>query len=286
MDEVLMNEAPIEAAEEPAGNADATEGLLGDEDIWGFTLDDEDGADEAESTDSGNEETNQSTVEAGAEAEAKAETPAEEEDIPDFLDVTYNHVGKKLSKKEAQTYAQKGMNYDKTRTQLDNANAELELFRQYEQFLNDIKGNFATIEDLMIDTRARMLIDNEKEKGNTITYENAKAYVREKSPKPIDAQKLQANNAVRAFENVYGKMKADDIPKEVWDDVKITGDLVGAYHNYEVRNYESKIKELEKELAAEKQKNKNSSRTIGSSKSSGNGKSTKGLVDKIWDSLG
>jgi hypothetical protein len=178
------------------------------------------------------------------------------------------------------------MNYDKTRNQLDNANAELERFRQYEQFLQDIKGDFDTIDDLMVDTRARMLMDNEKEKGNTITYENAKAFIKEKMPKPIDPKKLQADNAVKAFQSVYGNMKADDIPQEVWDDVKITGDLLGAYHNYEKRNYESRISELEKELATEKQRNKNSSRTVGSSKSSGTGKSTKGLVDKIWDSLG
>ena len=285
MDEVLLNEGAIEAQDEPTGDADATEGLLGDEDVWGFTLDADEASEESEESDSGADETNQSKGDAGAEAEAEAETP-DDEDKPDFLDVTYNHEGKKLSKKEAREYAQKGMNYDKTRTQLDNANADLARYKQYEQFLNDIKGDFNTIDELMIDTRARMLMDAEKEKGNSITYENAKATVREKAPKPIDPKKLQADNAVRAFKAVYGDMKAADIPKEVWDDVRVTGDLLGAYHNYEKRNYEKRISELEKELKDEKQRNKNSSRTVGSSKSSGNKNSTKGLVDKIWDSLG
>ena len=286
MDEVVQNEAPIEAAEAPAGDADVAEGLLGDEDIWGFALDKTEAEDDADSADSGDAEANQPSNEADKEAVAEKDAPAEEEDTPDFLDVTFNHEAKKLSKKEAQTYAQKGMNYDKTRSQLENANADVARFRRYEAFLNEIKGNFATIDELMIDTRARMLIDSEKEKGNTITYENAKAYVKEKAPAPIDAKKLQAENAVKAFQSVYGKMKASDIPDEVWKDVKITGDLVGAYHNYEKRGYEERITALEKELAAEKQKNKNNSRTVGSSKSSGSSKSTKGLVDKIWDSLG
>lgn len=285
MDEVILNEAAITAEDKPAGDADATEGLLGDEDIWGFTVSASE-AEESDESDSGDAEANQPSEEAVAEAEPEKATPAEDEDIPDFLDVTFNHEGKKLTKKEAQTYAQKGMNYDKTRNQLDNANADLERYRQYEQFLQDIKGDFDTIDDLMIDTRARMLMDNEKEKGNTITYENAKAFIKEKAPKPIDPKKLQADKAVRDFQNVYGNMKAADIPDEVWDDVKITGDLLGAYHNYEKRNYESRIKELEKELAAEKQKNKNNSRTVGSSKSSGKSNSTKSIVDKIWDSLG
>lgn len=285
MDEVLLNEGAIEAQDEPTGDDTATEGLLGDEDIWGFTLDADEASEESEESDSGADETNQSKGDAGAEAEAKAETP-DDEDKPDFLDVTYNHEGKKLSKKEAREYAQKGMNYDKTRTQLDNANADLARYKQYEQFLNDIKGDFSTIDELMIDTRARMLMDAEKEKGNSITYENAKATVREKAPKPIDPKKVQADNAVRAFQAVYGNMKAADIPKEVWDDVRVTGDLLGAYHNFEKRNYEKRISELEKELKDEKQRNKNSSRTVGSSKSSGNKNSTKGLVDKIWDSLG
>ena len=286
MDEVLLNEGAIEAQDEPTGDADATEGLLGDEDIWGFTLDADEVSEESEESDSGADETNQSKGKAGAEAEAEAETP-DDEDKPDFLDVTYNHEGKKLTKREAREYAQKGMNYDKTRTQLDNANADLARYKQYEQFLNDIKGDFNTIDDLMIDTRARMLMDAEKEKGNSITYENAKADIKEKMPKPIDPKKVQADNAVRAFQAVYGRdMKATDIPKEVWDDVRVTGDLLGAYHNYEKRNYEKRISELEKELKDEKQRNKNSSRTVGSSKSSGNKNSTKGLVDKIWDSLG
>lgn len=285
MDELLMNDGAIEAQDSPAGDDTATEGLLGDEDIWGFTLDADEASEESEESDSGVDETNQSKGKAGAEAEADGGA-TDDEDKPDFLDVTYNHEGKKLSKKEAREYAQKGMNYDKTRTQLDNANADLARYKQYEQFLNDIKGDFNTIDDLMIDTRARMLMDAEKEKGNSITYENAKAAVREKAPKPIDPKKVQADNAVRAFQAVYGNMKAADIPKEVWDDVRATGDLLGAYHNYEKRNYEKRISELEKELKDEKQRNKNSSRTVGSSKSSGNKNSTKGLVDKIWDSLG
>ena len=293
MDEVLLNEGAIEALDEPTGDADVTEGLLGDEDIWGFTLDADEASEESEESDSGDEETNQSNEEAVTEAEAEAETPVSDEDKPDFLDVTYNHEGKKLTKREAREYAQKGMNYDKVRTQLDDANADIARYRQYEQFLEDIKGDFKTVDELMIDTRARMLMDAEKEKGNTITYENAKATVRERAPKPIDPKKLQADNAVRDFKKLYGNMKAADISKEVWDDVRVTGDLLGAYHDYEVRGFkkqisdlEAKVSDLEKELRDEKQKNKNSSRTVGSSKSSGNKNSTKGLVDKIWDSLG
>ena len=284
MDEVLLNEGAIEATdsteETPAEN-----GKWGDDDIWGFTIDADEASEESEESDSGADETNQSKGEAVTEADAE-EATTDDEDKPDFLDVTYNHEGKKLTKREAREYAQKGMNYDKTRTQLDNANADLARYKQYEQFLNDIKGDFDTIDELMTDTRARMLMDAEKAKGNSITYENAKASVKEKAPKPIDPKKLQADNAVRAFKAVYGDMKAADIPKEVWDDVKVTGDLLGAYHNYEKRNFEKRISELEKELKDEKQRNKNSSRTVGSSKSSGNKNSTKGLVDKIWDSLG
>lgn len=285
MDEVLLNEAPIESSDTPEAEAPAENGKWGDDDIWGFSMDSEE-TDEADSTDSGDAEANQPSDEAVTEADGSKETPAEEEDTPDFLNVTFNHEGKKLSKKEAQTYAQMGMNYDKVKNQLEIANADVARYKQYEAFLNEIKGDFTTIDELMIDTRARMLMDSEKEKGNTITYENAKAYAKERAPKPIDPKKLQAENAVKAFQTVYGKMAAKDIPDEVWKDVKITGDLVGAYHNYEKRNYENRISELEKELAAEKQKNKNSSRTIGSSKSSGKNNSTKGLVDKIWDSLG
>ena len=268
MDEIILNEDAIMAEDSPTDGTDATNGLLGDEDIWGFEVDADEAETVSDSTDSEDEETNQSNDDADVGADADKETPAEEEDTPDFLDVTYNHEGKKLSKKEAREYAQKGMNYDKTRNQLEIANADVARYKRYEAFLQEIKGDFDTIDDLMIDTRARMLMDNEKEKGNTITYDNAKAYVKEKAPAPIDPKKLQADNAVRVFQSVYGKMKAADIPEEVWKDVRMTGDLVGAYHNYEKRNYENRIKELEKALETEKQKNKNSSRSVGGSKSS------------------
>lgn len=285
MDEVMLYEGPIESEDTPLESEYTPQaGQAVDDDIWGFKLSDVQ-TKESDESDGNTEETNQSKGEAATEAESSDGTD-EDEDKPDFLDITFNHEGKKLSKKEARTYAQKGMNYDKTRSQLDNANAELARYKQYETFLNDIKGDFSTVDELMIDTRARMLMDSEKEKGNSITYENAKAFIKEKAPKPIDPKKLQADNAVRAFQAVYGNMKAADIPKEVWDDVKITGDLVGAYHNYEKRSYEQQIADLKKELDVERQKNKNSSRTTGSSKSSGSNQSAKSIVDKIWDSLG
>lgn len=281
MDEIILNEQAIEAADTPT-ESENTPSVLGDEDIWGFDTAAETAESEDDSTDSEAEEANQPNGEAEDKAEGTDGTQ-EDEDTPDFLPVTFNHEDMKLSKKEAQTYAQKGMNYDKVRSQLDNANAEVQRYKQYEQFLNEIKGDFATINELMVDTRARMLIDAEKNKGNTITYENAAASVRERMPKPIDAKKLQADLAVKAFKSVYGDMKADEIPQEVWDDVKVTGDLIGAYHNYEKRTFENRIKELEKENASLKQQNKNSARKIGGSKSAGNGNSYKAYLDKIWD---
>lgn len=284
MDEIMLNEGAIEALDTPTESEDSPT-VLGDEDIWGFDTSElvETSADD--SSDSEPEEANQPTEEAVAEAES-ANGTEEDEDTPDFLPVKYNHEDRKLSKKEAQTYAQMGMNYDKVKSQLDDANSVLEQYKQYESFLNDIKGDFKTIEELMVDTRARMIIENEKAKGNTITYDSAVESVKRNMPKLPDARKIQADNAVKLFQYRRKNVKGEEIPQEVWDDVKITGDLVGAYLDYECRQKDAKIKELEKELAGFKQEAKNKSRTIGSSKSSGNKNSTKGLVDRIWDSLG
>ena len=283
MDEIILNEGAIEAQDTPAEDVNVPN-VLGDEDIWGFDTSVETEASEEDSTASESEEANQPNSEAVEEADGADGTEADE-DTPDFLSVTFNHEDKKLSKKESQTYAQKGMNYDKVKTQLENSNAQLEQYRRYESFLNEIKGDFASIDELMIDTRARMLIDAEKEKGNTITLDSAKASVRERMPKPIDPKRLQADNAVTAFQQVYGDVKAENIPQEVWDDVKITGDLLGAYHNYEKRNFEKEIAQLKKDLETEKQKNKNASRKVGGAKSSGRSESAKSYLDKIWDDL-
>ena len=284
MDEVLLNEDAIEAADAPA-ESETTPQVLGDEDIWGFDTTTEESVEASNESDGEAEETNQSDGEAVEQEANDSEETEADEDTPDFLTVTFNHEDRKLSRKEAQTNSQKGMNYDKVKNQLDDANAKLEQAKRYENFLNEIKGDFSSIDELMIDTRARMLVDAEAKKGNTITLENAKATVKERMPAPIDAKRLQADNAVKAFQQVYGDVKADSIPQEVWDDVKITGDLLGAYHNYEKRSYEQEIERLKKDLESEKQKNKNASRKVGGSKSSGRSESAKSYLDKIWDGL-
>jgi len=278
MDELILNEEAIEATDTPKEDVNVPNGL-GDEDIWGFDPETEIAASDEDSTESGADEANQQT----SEAETPSDGEGEDEDTPDFLNVTYNHEDRTLSKKEAQTLAQKGMNYDKVKSQSEDKDAQIEYLRRYESFLNEIKGDFATVDDLIVDTKARMLMDSEKEKGNSITYDNAKTAVRERMPAVIDPKRLQADNAVRAFKHVYGDMKTESIPQEVWDDVKITGDLVGAYHNYEKRTYENRIAQLEKDLETERQKNKNASRKVGGGKSSGHSDYNKSMLDKIWN---
>ena len=79
------------------------------------------------------------------------------------------------------------------------------------------------------------------------------------------------------FMSAYPNVKAEDIPKEVWEDAGRTFDLTGAYLRYQNRQLQEEIKTL-------RQNNKNKERSTGSRKSVGSAK-PKDDFDEAWDSF-
>ena len=79
------------------------------------------------------------------------------------------------------------------------------------------------------------------------------------------------------FLQSYPDVKADSIPKEVWDDAGRTFDLTGAYQRYEIRQLREENKTL-------RQNKKNEERSTGSRKSVG-ATTPKDPFDEAWDSL-
>lgn len=227
------------------------------------------------------------------------EEPKKEEPAPDtdqWLELKHLDEVRKVSKDEAKVLAQKGMDYDRIRGKLDeatNANAKLKV---YEDFLTEIKGNFNTVEDLMVDTRAKILADKEN-----ISYDDAvskvKAANQQAEQKAQEQQQPQYGSedfiqqmkqrSYVAFAHKHPDILPKDIPVEVWEDVNTnTYNLETSYERYlaknELANTKTELANMKAEIEALKQNKINEERAVGSLKTAGAAKTTDKYLEG-WD---
>lgn len=284
MDE-MTNEAVVTEETTPIEESSAEVSDAEFDALW----DEDDGGDYGFVDTDSEEEADQQTEEPAETEEAEpttSEQPQADSADQDYLELKHFDEVKKVTKEEAKELAQKGMDYDRIRGKLNEANANLEKLQKYEEFLNELKGGFNSIEDLMDNTRARILSDKEG-----ITKEQALARIQSAKQQAAQqtAQQQRQNqvdiNAVfetmrreslTAFKQVYPDVKAKDIPQEVWDDMRTTNNLVSSYAKYEAK----KLKE-ENEVLRKNAENK--SRSTGSMKSSGNASYEKSEFDRIME---
>lgn len=269
-------ETEVEADEDgwPTEWADATEVSDDDE---GETAEEEPEADQPTE-----EPKTEETKEADKPTETEPEQKAEEED--QFLELKHMDEVRKVSREEAKTLAQKGLDYDRIRGERDAMQKDYAQLKKYENFLNELKGDFPSIDAMMTDTRARMLAEKE---GISYADAVAKVGVMQQGAQPQQQTQSQQGQpkvpAVDQFVQKYPGVKAEEIPQAVWDEVKRTGDLVGAYENYQnTKVKDEKIKNLELEIETLKQNQKNAARSTGSASSSGK-TSGKSLIQQLWD---
>lgn len=254
---------------------------------WTGAVEEDDG-DEGE-TDEVTTEADQPTEEPKPEDTKDAEKPAETEpeqkteEEDQFLELKHMDTVRKVNRDEAKVLAQKGLDYDRIRGERDAMQKDYAQLKKYESFLNDLKGDFPSIDAMMTDTRARMLAEKE---GISYADAVAKVGVMQQGAQPQQTQVQQGQPKVPAvdqFVQKYPGVKAEEIPQAVWDEVKRTGDLVGAYENYQnTKVKDEKIKNLELEIETLKQNQKNAARSTGSATSSGK-TSGKSLIQQLWD---
>lgn len=276
MDELTNN---TEVIEESAPAEEVVEGLTDAELDAMWNDDDDDGFVE---TDTAEEADQQTTEPVETEETEPTETEQPKDDGADqYLELKHLGEVKKVTKDEATVLAQKGMDYDRIHGKLDEANTELAKLKGYESFLKELQGDFASIEDLMNDTRARVKADKEG-----ISYEDALAKVKEANkpkeepaPQPTITKESvfeqMAQESITAFLQKYPTVKADKIPKEVWDDMQITHNLVASYERY------TAMQKLAQENETLRKNAENKARSIGSMKSSGS-KSQRDEIDEMW----
>jgi hypothetical protein len=214
--------------------------------------------------------------------DTEPEQKPEEED--QFLELKHMDTVRKVNREEAKALAQKGLDYDRIRGERDAMQKDYAQLKKYENFLNELKGDFPSIDAMMTDTRARMLAEKE---GISYADAVAKVGVMQQGAQPQQQTQDQPGQlkvpAVDQFVQKYPGVKAEEIPQAVWDEVKRTGDLVGAYENYQnTKVKDEKIKNLELEIETLKQNAKNAARSTGSAISSGKS-SSKSLYQQLWD---
>ena len=245
--------------------------------------------DAAESEDTGSEE--DTTTEEPAESETpdeedkQTETEEQQEEKGHQLYTLKTPKGEKqCSLDEVLVYANKGMDYDGMRQDRD----------RLRDFLKEMAAPLnLSVEELIDNTRARMLIQQKKEAGEELSEMEALTIIqRNRAEKQAEAQASDEKAAseaakaqmIRAFVNEFPDVKATDIPADVWAECNRTGNLAGAYRKYADGLKDSEIKRLKKENETLKQNQKNKDRSTGPRRSAG-AATPKDPFDEAWDSF-
>lgn len=268
--EGLNDDIPDEEAE-PKGEDDTEE-------------EDKDDAVDAE------EEADQPKSEDGDDSEAAEDEETEEqaeERAPDQK-FTLKHLDevREVDRDEVVALAQKGMDYDRIRTERDALKASEAELEEYRTFLKRIAGD-QSIEDLIDSTLAKLDVADAEAKGEELDEVEQFKKLRiervkreAKNPKPApeapkspeDLEKERLSKSIQRFIKAYPDVKATDVPPEVWKDYRDgRADLVECWELHE-------NKKLKEEIKALKQNQKNKERSTGSKKSTG-----KKAVDPWFD---
>ena len=218
------------------------------------------------------EETSEDTEEPGAETETANQR----------FKIKYNGAEEEYDLDQMTTLAQKGRDYDHVREDRDAMRGKYGKYEGFLQKLADKAG--VSIEEQIDLTEAMWLMDEEAEKGNSLTEAEALLRVqrnRNTAPEQQEeaTQKTDAQREVDRFMATYKGVKYEDIPQEVWDVANQTGDLVMAYTMYEVKKLKSENEKLKKDA----QNERNAQRSTGPLKTSGNSKKLDDF-DEGWNS--
>ena len=236
------------------------------------------------------EEADQPKSEDGDDSEAAEDEKTEEqaeESVPDQK-FTLKHLDevREVDRDEVVALAQKGMDYDRIRTERDALKASEAELEEYRTFLKRIAGD-QSIEDLIDSTLAKLDVADAEAKGEELDEVEQFKKLRiervkreAKNPKPApeapktpeDLEKERLSKSIQRFIKAYPDVKATDVPPEVWKDYRDgRADLVECWELHE-------NKKLKDEIKALKQNQKNKERSTGSKKSTG-----KKAVDPWFD---
>lgn len=242
--------------------------------------DGEDESDDSAEDDGADEDGDEGEEDDGGEPQGDDGAADDGEKFPvKWLDET-----KELTREEVIRYAQKGMDYDRTKQALHALREEADALRafkaeheaQIEELTAYLKeAGKTSLGDVLDDLRFSELIgkgdsaDLAREKIRAARLERQLAANAQRQTEQ-DEGKRKAQADLEAFQKEYPDVKVDEaLLKELGDDLKATGNLTRAYEKMQRRKLEADNAALRKQIEADKQKASNKRRTTGSQKSSG-----------------
>lgn len=249
-----------------------------DIDLTDISDDDADQQEQPEATDTA-EQTETPETEVEAETEETTTETSQTEGAEADHSFTLKHLDevRTVTRDEVIALAQKGMDYDRVKARLDEKiSAENTEAAEALDFVRSMaERSNVSVEDFMdsvvASTRAKADRSDYNEVLATVKMERREKALTEREQKLANAQtetkqqteaesKRQAD--IRNFVAAFPDVKAETIPREVWNSVAKGKTLTEAYAMHEAAR-------LKAELAAEKQNNKNKARTTGSRSTAG-----------------
>lgn len=243
--------------------------------------------DEEVSSDEDEEEPDEENSE--AEEEDTEEEGSDEQEAAQTFTLKVNKEEQKVTLEEMTALAQKGADYDRVKEKYLNSQQTIQDLQTKLDGLTGRQGVLDILELVAAKTgtdleqMAEMLYVNVR-KSAGVSEDTAKEEMKsaklEKELNSIKEQKSQkqqeetaetrAQREIEAFRNDYPDVKlTDELVNKLTPELQKGMSLSNAYRNLEKAQAEARIKELEQQLAAKKQNDKNKKASPGSQKDSG-----------------
>jgi hypothetical protein len=256
-------------------------------------------AEEAESEENSEGANTNESEEKSAEAKAEAEKPEEKRS---FDNIKVNGEIRSVSYEDAPAWIQKGMDYDRVKGKLAEAQQTAQdLQGRMDKYQESIDILEMIAEDTKMDMgellhslhKSFRMQQGESEKEAEANIRAAKAErkasavasQKEKEQTAANDQKARANREFAEFKAAHPDVNLDDaLAEKLKPDVLAGMSLLGAYQKMQNKEQADRIAELERQLAAKKQNEKNRVSSPGSQKDSG-GQRKRDTFDDFFDAF-
>ena len=237
-------------------------------------------------------ETPEEDTELPADAEQAAQTQQTEAETVDARPKTWElrHMGEVRQANEAEmvALAQKGMDYDRIRSQYDEFKPVMEMVNRFanqqglntKDYISMLRAQAKQAEGLS-EADARRSVELEDREAVVAAAEAERQAQRAEAEA---ASRRQAD--IQEFQQTFPEAAKDpnSIPPQVWADVRNGSSLVAAYARYAVQKARQDAADAKRETASVQQNQRNAERSTGSMRSAGDNSKTRDDFGDAFDS--
>lgn len=239
-------------------------------------------------------ETPEEGTEPPADAEQAAQTQQTEEETVDARPQTWElrHMGEVRQANEAEmvALAQKGMDYDRVRSQYDEFKPVMEMVNRFanqqglntKDYISMLRAQAKQAEGLS-EADARRSVELEDREAVVAA---AEAERQAQQDAMAQVQRAEAEADIQEFQQTFPEAAKDpnSIPPQVWADVRNGSSLVAAYARYAVQQARQDAADAKRETTSVLQNQRNAERSTGSMRSAGDNSKTRDDFGDAFDS--